>query len=171
MKTQQISKLFVLALVFLQACAAPQFFHDPSSMERQKELRSSRTSNVFVDIGSVISTSIIGVALETGIVFPMTGQHFKKINLVNTTSDTMYINMLTDVFWDENNYCDFMDIRIPPKHNCKVMVPIDANYNLYFSTTPQSEDDELLEINTSATKRVKLPTGLNQSGNQQDINN
>ncbi|MCK3685422.1 hypothetical protein [Maribellus sp. YY47] len=159
MKNQFIHRLFPIVLLFLQACVTPKYFHDPSSFEIQKQIRSSRTSNVFVDIGSVISTTIIGVALETGIVFPLTDQQFKKINLLNTTSDTMYVNMLTDVNWDENNYCDFMDIRIPPKRNCKVSVPINANYNIYYRTTPEC-DDEMLEINTNSAKRIKLAPGL-----------
>jgi len=156
MKNQFISKLILVALVLLQACAAPKFFHDPSSLERQKELRNSRSANVFVDIGAAIGNTVLGAAFETEIGFDISEQQFKKLNLLNTTGDTMYVNMLTDVYWDENNYCDFMDIRIPPKLNCKVMVPIDANYNIYFSTTPESEDDEMLEVNTSSIKRIKL---------------
>ena len=87
-------------------------------------------------------------------------QEFKKLNLINPTSDTIYVNMLTDVYWDEEDYCDFMDIRLPPKTNCKVLVPVNTNYNLYFSNTPESDDDEMLEIFTSDLKRVSLYPGL-----------
>jgi hypothetical protein len=68
--------------------------------------------------------------------------------------------MLTDIYWDENNYCDFMDIRIPPKKNCKILVPVNAEYNVYFSNTAQNDDDELLQINTSEFKKISLKTGI-----------
>ena len=84
------------------------------------------------------------------------GHEFKKLKLKNPTSDTVYVNMLTNVFWDEDNYCDFMDIRIPPYEICKILVPVDANYNVYFSNTPESDDDELLEINTDDFRKLTL---------------
>jgi hypothetical protein len=68
--------------------------------------------------------------------------------------------MLTDFFWDEDNYCDFMDIRIPPKEKCKLLLPVDANYNVYFSATPEKDDDEHIEINTNDFKRISLYPGL-----------
>ena len=76
--------------------------------------------------------------------------------------------MLYEVITDENDYCDFMDIRIPPQTKCKVMVPINANYNVYFSNTPESEDDELLEINTSETKNLLLIPGMTKLTDQEN---
>ena len=38
-------------------------------------------------------------------------------------------------------YCDFLDFRIPPNSNCRILVPFDAEYNVYFSKTPESEDN------------------------------
>ncbi|MFV0268783.1 MAG: hypothetical protein ACK5HT_16780 [Draconibacterium sp.] len=162
MKKQLIYILSLTTLVLLQACATPKYFHDPLSLKRQKELRQSRSANVVFDIGATLTSSIVGAALDTEVTYEFSDQQFKKIKLLNISADTMYINMLTDVYWDEDNYCDFMDIRIPPMLGCKVMVPIDANYHLYFSNTPESEDDEMLEIYTSSTKRVKLVPGMTQ---------
>ena len=68
--------------------------------------------------------------------------------------------MLTDAIWDKNDYCDFMDIRIPPQKNCKILVPVATNYNLYFSNTPQNDDDEMLSIFTSDVKNISLYSGL-----------
>lgn len=89
---------------------------------------------------------------------------------MNPTKDTMYINMLTDVTWDKNDYCDFMDIRIPPKTNCKVLVPVDANYNLYFSNTPEDDDDEMLEIFTSDINKLSLYPGITLVNDTIDLN-
>jgi hypothetical protein len=107
-------------------------------------------------IGSVCAS----VILETEIGYYPDEQQFKKLNLVNATNDTMYINMLTDVIWDKTDYCDFMDIRIPPNLNCKVMVPVETLYNVYFSTTPENDDDEMLQIYTSDLNKIKLSAEL-----------
>lgn len=158
---KKIYFLYITILIsLLQSCATPQYFFDESSKKRQKELRQSRSGNVVGDIFVGIGSVFVGAMLETEIDIYPTDQEFKKLNLINPTTDTMYVNMLTDVYWDEENYCDFMDIRIPPKLNCKVMVPVNANYNLYFSNTPESDDDEMLEIFTTEIKRISLTPGI-----------
>ena len=68
--------------------------------------------------------------------------------------------MLTDLEWDENNFCDFMDIRIPPGKKCKLLVPEGAFYNIYFSTTPRSDDDEFFEVFTGDIRKVVLKPGM-----------
>lgn len=142
------------------SCSSPKHFHDTSSYERQKELKNDRKGNVLSDIGLGLLSIFSEAALEVNMGWYPSEQEFKKLNLINPTKDTMYINMLTDLLWDENNYCDFMDIRIPPKTNCKVLVPVEANYNLYFSNTPESTDDEMLEIFTSDINKLSLYPGI-----------
>lgn len=152
--------LIVALALFLFSCSTPQYFHDPSSRNRQKELQNTHSSNVVGDIIIGVSSVCMSALLESDVAFEPTETNFKNLKLINASPDTMYVNMLTDVFWDENNYCDFMDIRIPPGVKCKVMVPIDADYHLYFSTTPESDDDEMLQINTSSSKRISLKPGM-----------
>lgn len=150
----------VLLFFLLAGCASPKYIHETSSFKRQEDLRQARSANVLSDIFIGFSTACLSAALETEIEFYPTDQQFKKLKLVNPTNDTMYVNMLTDVFWDKDNYCDFMDIRIPPHMKCKVMVPLEANYNIYFSNTPESDDDEMLEIFTTNKKRISLKPGM-----------
>jgi hypothetical protein len=142
------------------SCSTPQYIYDGSSQNRQKELQSTRTSRVFGDvlIGSlsIFSSAYLGAEVE----WQPSEQNFKKLNLLNPTNDTIYINMLTDIFWDKNDYCDFMDIRIPPDRNCRILVPVNAEYNVYFSKTPENDDDEMLKINTRATKHITFKPGL-----------
>lgn len=152
--------LFTIIAVFLYSCSTPKYFHDKSSFERQKELKTSRSQNITSEIAMGIYSIFASAALDLNVEYYPSEQEFKKLNLINPTTDTMYINMLTDIYWDENNYCDFMDIRIPPKTECKVLVPVNANYNLYFSSTPQDDDDEMLKIFTSDLKRVSLYPGI-----------
>lgn len=152
--------LIISTLMLFQSCSSPKYIYDTSSYERQKELRASRGGNVFVDVMAGIGTVFVGAMLECEVDYAPSEQQFKKLNLINPTNDTLYINMLTDLVWDNEGYCDFMDIRIPPKLNCKVMVPMHAAYNLYFSNTPESQDDEMIEIYTTDVKRFTLYPGM-----------
>jgi hypothetical protein len=60
-----------------------------------------------------------------------------------------------------------MNIRIPPKQSCRMLVPVNASYNIYFSNTPQTDDDELLEINTTEKKRISLQPGMTLISDQE----
>lgn len=156
--------MFIIGVFFLAACSSPQYFHDSSSYERQKELQDTRSANVFGDIFLGVTSVCMAAAFDGEVEFYPSEQQFKKLKLINPTKDTMYVNMLTDLYWDENNYCDFMDIRIPPKTECKIIVPMNANYNLYFSPTPESDDDEMLEIFTTDIKRISFKPNMTTLG-------
>jgi hypothetical protein len=151
--------LWNIIIVFC-SCSSPKYFHDISSFNRQKEIRNTRSANVLGDVlvGSVtiVASACIGEEIE----WQPTEQNFKKLCLINPSTDTVYVNMLTDIYWDKNDYCDFMDIRIPPKQSCRILVPVNAVYNVYFSGTPQNDDDEMIEINTSEKSRINLLPGM-----------
>ncbi len=110
---------------------------------------------------SVVSSAVF----ETEVDWYPSETRFKKMILRNPTKDTLYVNMLTDVFWDTNNYCDFMDIRIPPERSCRILCPVDAEYNIYYSHTKQEEDDEMMTINTSEKNKLTLKPAPVLSGN------
>jgi hypothetical protein len=157
--------LIISILLLFQSCSSPRYIYDKSSYERQKELRSSRGGNIFAEVMVGLGSAFVGAMLECEVDYIPSEQQFKKLKLINPTNDTIYVNMLTDLVWDDKNYCDFMDIRIPPKSNCKVMVPMHAAYNLYFSNTPQNDDDEMIEIYTTDVKRFSLYPGMTQEAN------
>ncbi len=154
------SILILISVSLISSCITPQYFHDQASCERQKELKKQRSGNIFTGVGLVAASVFMMAAFEIDAGLVPEGREFKKIKIINPTRDTLYVNMLTDVFWDENNYCDFMDIRIPPQKKSWVFVPLNADYNVYFSNTPESEDDEKLEINTGKLKKIALYQGL-----------
>lgn len=160
MKRRLIYLLFLGVAIMVFSCSTTKYIYDSSSLNRQKEIHGKRSANVF---GEILMGSIYVVSsayLATEIEWQLTEQQFKKLNLINPTNDTIYVNMLTDIFWDKDDFCDFMDIRIPPQENCKVLVPVNANYNLYFSNTSEQNDDEKLEIFTCKIKSVSLYPGL-----------
>lgn len=161
--------LLTIALLFY-SCSSPKYFYDSNSRDRQIELRKNRTGNTFANIGLSVASIFVMAAVNVDVGLFPEGQEFKKLKVINPTNDTIYINMLTDVFWDEDNYCDFMDIRIPPKQKCRVLVPVNANYNLYFSNTSENDDDELMEIFTNDIKKISLYPGLTHPKDSINLN-
>ncbi|MCF6358511.1 MAG: hypothetical protein L3J54_11960 [Draconibacterium sp.] len=151
--------LFTLTIIIF-SCSSQKYFHDISSLDRQKELKKNHSGNVVSNIANGIISIFTSAVFNIEAGWYPSEQEFKKIKLINPSTDTIYVNMLTDVYWDEENYCDFMDIRLPPKTDCKVLVPVNANYNLYFSNTIENDDDEMLEIFTTNLKKVSLYPGL-----------
>ncbi len=152
---------FLLSIILLfGSCTTPQYIFDRGSNEMQKKLIKRRSGNVFGDIGLLLSSVFLFSTVEVDRNYVLDDQEFKKINLINPTKDTIYINMLTDIYWDEENFCDFMDIRIPPHQKCKMLVPVNANYNVYFSNTLEQEDDEMIQINTDDLRRLSLYPGM-----------
>ena len=158
-------KTFFLLIFFIAAllsCSSPRYINDSSSHERQKELRASRSGGVVIDVLLTIGSLIFSSATESDAIYFPQGQRFKRFKLINTATDTMYVNMLTDATWDNEDYCDFMDIRIPPEKRCKILVPIGVTYNIYFGVTNDPEKDELLEVNTHEARKVALTPGMTQ---------
>ena len=163
MKAKPIVSGYLILILLLAGCSSPRYFHDSSSRKRQQELIKHRSGNIFADIGLTITSIFVLAATDYDLGLYPQGQEFKKMKILNPTKDTLYVNMLTDVYWDEDNFCDFMDIRIPPKEKCKILVPVNAVYNIYFSGTPQPEDDELIQLNTNDLKRIALYPGLTEN--------
>jgi hypothetical protein len=160
MKRQLTYILFLGVAIMVFSCSSPKYIYDSSSLKRQEELHNSRSANV---LGGILmgTISVVSSAIsETEVEWQPTEQQFKKLNLTNPTNDTLYVNMLTDIYWDKEDYCDFMDIRIPPQKKCKILVPVKANYNLYFSNTSDESDDEMIEVNTDILKSISLNPGL-----------
>lgn len=158
--TRRLTTITFILLLLFSACNTQKYIWDSGSATRQKEIKKIRASNLSSEIVTGIASLFAAAAFDSNMDWIPADQLFKKLKLVNPTRDTMYVNMLTDVFWDEENYCDFMDIRIPPRQNCKIRVPVNTNYNLYFSNTPENDDDEMLEIGTGEIKKITLQPGL-----------
>ncbi len=159
MKTKTSLTTILLVLVIF-SCTSPKYIHDPSSHKRQKELRAARSGNVAGDILATIFTAVFSAATDVETHMDYGEREFKNFKLVNASTDTMYVNMLTDASWDSENYCDFMDIRIPPREYCKILVPMGINYNIYFGITDDAEKDEFVEINTYDIRRIALKPGM-----------
>ena len=152
---------FVVFVSLSISCTTGKYIHDEASIQRHKQLKGSKAGNfignALLATGSVIFSAIIG---SEEVYIPDEEKQFRKITLRNTSCDTLKVNMLTDFLISDSTYCDFMDIRIPPGENCRLLMPYGAAYNLYFSNTPGPDDDEMIEINTGYKKRIMLYPGM-----------
>ena len=115
--------------------------------------------DVAIQILNVITLSSLNLDMEP----ETTPRSFKRIKLYNHSNDTMRVNLLTNVFWKEDQYNDIMDIRIPPKQFSRLMVPLGAEYNVYFRDSAEGQD-EMITINTSKRRRIGLTPGMTLKG-------
>lgn len=154
----------LLLVIFFQInCSSPKYIFDDASYQRQIELKKHRKSEVAGEIVAASLSAVISAAAGTEIEYYPNEIQFRKLKLENPTNDTLFVNMVTNVSWDSLGYCDFMDIRIPPGKNCRLLCPIDAEYNVYFRNKWDTEQDEMITINTSETINVHLKPGKRQT--------
>jgi len=152
----------ILAVLFLlSACTTPRYITDPDSLRLQKSIQGKRAGNIasetFLTLGSTVLALFTGVYVG----YVPEGKSLKRIALGNTGSDTLQVNMLTDVIWKDSTYADFMNIRIPPGKTCRLLVPAGSVYNLYFSNTFETtDDDEFIQFDTSAMRKATLYPGM-----------
>lgn len=152
--------LVSIILIFSHSCISYREIYDGPSRERQQQIQGSRSVNVLTDgvitIGSVIVVAITGIYVG----YVPEVQDFRRLVLENPMPDTMFVNMVTDFSRNKKDFCDFMDIRIPPLGKCRLLVPLRVNYNIYFGITDNPENDEQVGINTSNTRKLTLKPGM-----------
>lgn len=153
---------FILVLTVVLCCGGctnTRYLTDPTSIKRQHEMRSHRSG---VNVGDVIvnvASMVISGALNTPYEVAQSERAFKRIRIINESQDSLYINMVTDILWEENGYCDIMGIVLPPYTRQKLLVPYPAAYNVYFKTPGSGE--EKLEIRTDSKRRtIRLRPGM-----------
>ena len=156
MKTFNRVVAIFLTLSIIYSCTTSAYITDPVSAQRQREMMSNRTGTNILEGGLLVVSTI--VAVFTGVVvYPQPQeQSFRKLVLLSQSQDTLFINMVTNFQWKESGYADIRDIVMPPFKKAKVIVPMGADYNVYFRNNYFAPDDEKLEVNTSNKRRLKL---------------
>lgn len=148
-------------LFLLPACSTPRYITDPASLQLQKNIQGKRAGRIAGDTFLTLGSAIVGVLTGLYVGYVPGGNSLKRIALGNAGPDTLQVNMLTDVIWKDSIYADFMNIRIPPGKTARLLVPAGAVYNLYFSNTFETtDDDEFILFDTSAMRKAKLYPGL-----------
>lgn len=155
------SLLLLLTTVFmLSACRTASFIRDEKTRKLQSEMRRARTGTNIGDVCLQFLNIITLTALDFDMNPETSHRQFKKFKIQNNSSDTLYVNMLSDYLWKENTYCDFRDVVILPKEKIKLLVPLETNFNVYFRAIEQDTIDEFIEINTSEIRRLGLSPGM-----------
>lgn len=156
MKITSRSVLFFISIIIFSSCVTSAYITDKESIERQKKMRKYRTGINFAEVGLMFA-SAVGEAFSGVNIYPEPSQQsFRKMVLVNKSTDTLFINMVTDWHWRDSSYCDIREIVLPSLQSAKVLVPMGAAYNIFFRNDFNAPDDEKVEINTANVTRVRL---------------
>lgn len=151
--------LTLAVVVCCGGCTSTRYLTDSQSIERQRDMRKNRTG---VNAGDVLLSFVnffISGALNTEYEVIQSERTFKRITLVNESTDSLFVNMVTDIVWKETGYCDIMGIVLPPGAKQKLLTPYPAAYNVYFRT-PFTEEEKL-EIRTDGKhRRFVLRAGM-----------
>jgi hypothetical protein len=160
------NKIVVLALLFglASGCASTQYITDPETIERQHDMKVHRTSGNLGDVSLNLLNLATAIIFDSGYLVDINAREraFKKIIVVNVSTDTLFVNMVTDIVWKAEGYCDIMGIVLPPNAKQKVLLPFPAAYNIYFRT-PYTEE-ETFGIHTDYLRnQVVLRSGMTKS--------
>lgn len=151
--------LLLAAIIGGGGCTNTRYLTDPLSIGRQKNMKSNRVGKNIVE--GCVNTSLFILA---GLLYfdfePVESERaFKKISIINQSTDTLFVNMVTDVVWKESGYCDIMGIVLPPGAKQKLLLPYPAAYNVYFQT-PFTEEEKLEVHTDSKLRRINLRAGM-----------
>ena len=146
-------------IIFSGGCSNARYLTDPISIKRQHDMRANRTGVNVGDVGINFANIFLAAILNIQYEAYSKERTFKRISICNQSSDSLYVNMVTDIVWKETGYCDIMGIVLPPGGKQKLLVPYPAAYNLYFKT-PNSEEEKL-EIRTdNKLRQINLRPGM-----------
>ncbi|HEX7584028.1 MAG TPA: hypothetical protein VF373_05025 [Prolixibacteraceae bacterium] len=167
MNSKKIVYIGLIMLLTVSSCISTRYLTDPVSIDRQHDMRSHRTGGNLGDVGLNCGSLFMSLFLNSGFEVISRERAFKKISLVNESTDTLIVNMVTDIVWKETGYCDIMGIMLPPAAHQKLLVPYPAAYNVYFKT-PYSEEENI-EIRTDSNLRIiKLKSGMTKAPLQEE---
>jgi hypothetical protein len=147
------------AAILCSGCTSTRYLTDPASIDRQRDMRANRcggnVGDVFINCANIFLAAVLNTPYEV-----YSGERaFKRISIVNESADSLYLNMVTDILWKEEGYCDIMGIALPSRTRQKLLVPYPAAYNIYFRTV--ASEEEKLEIRTDGKRRrIKLRAGM-----------
>ena len=150
----------VLAVILCcGGCTSTRYLTDSGSIDRQHDMRKNRVGKNIGE-GCLNMTFFILAAVVNSEFEPLESERtFKRISVKNESTDTLFVNMVTDVVWKETGYCDIMGIALPSGARQKLLVPYPAAYNIYFRTS--SSEEEKLEIRTdNKQKNIRLKPGM-----------
>lgn len=151
--------LVLTAIILFGGCTNTRYLTDPTSIGRQKDMKSNRVGKNIGE-GCINMTLFVLAGVFNYEFEPMESERaFKRISIINESTDTLFVNMVTDVLWKEAGYCDVMGIVLPPAAKQKLLLPYPAAYNVYFQT-PFTEEEKLEVRTDSKLRLIRLRAGM-----------
>jgi hypothetical protein len=151
----------LISTIFLSSCITYQYIQDQESLLLQKKIQGKRTVNVLGDSFLTMGTVVLGALTGIYVGYTPGMRNLKSVRLINKSTDTLQVNLLSDQIWKDSVYCDIRDVRIPPGEKCRILIPATAQYNLYFSNTmDMEEDDEIIQFNPNMQSKFILYPGM-----------
>lgn len=167
MNSKKIVYIGLIMLLTVSSCTNTRYLTDSASVDRQRDLRTQRVGKNIGEGCLNMSFFILAAVLNSGFSPVESERTFKRISIDNQSTDSLYVNMVTDIVWKETGYCDIMGIVLPPGAKQKLLVPYPAAYNVYFKT-PYSEEENI-EIRTDSNLRIiKLKSGMTKAPLQEE---
>lgn len=159
MRPKTLFLLVLAAALVFSGCTGTRYVTDQATIKRQHEMRGKRTGgnvgDVLVNFGNFFLSALLNADYEVY----SSERSYKRITVTNESTDSLYVNMVTDIKWNDNDYCDIMGIALPAGARQKVLVPYPAAYNVYFRK-PGSEEEKI-EVRTDGKARiVRLKPGM-----------
>lgn len=159
MFSKKLILLVLTAIILFGGCTNTRYLTDPTSIGRQKDMKSKRVGKNIGE-GCLNMTLFVIASIFNFDFEPVESERaFKKISVINESTDTLFVNMVTDVVWKEAGYCDVMGIVLPPTAKQKLLLPYPAAYNVYFQT-PYTEEEKLEVRTDSKLRRIRLRAGM-----------
>ena len=159
MKKSKLISLLFTTIIIGSGCTNTRYLTDATSIERQHHMRSNRTGGNVGDIGINFANFIFAAILNAQFEVHSRDRTFKRISIVNQSADSLYVNMVTDIVWKEDGYCDIMGIVLPPGAKQKLLVPYPAAYNIFFHS-PFTEEEKLEVRTDHKLRRIDLKEGM-----------
>jgi hypothetical protein len=162
----RIPLFLIISGIFL-SCATPKYIFNEESAALQRKLKNTRTANIALN--AILTAGSMVVAAFTGVYinYIPENRQFSRIVIANSSDDTINVNMFTDLLLQDSLFCDFTGIAIPPGEKTRLLVPRGTIYHLYFSNTPEPEDDEMIEVHCEKTRKIILFPGMTSIENNQ----
>ncbi len=151
--------MVLTAVILCGGCTNTRYLTDPVSIGRQKNMKSNRVGKNIGEGCLNMSLFILAGVLNYDFVPIESERAFKRISVINESTDTLFVNMVTDIVWKEAGYCDVMGIVLPPAAKQKLLLPYPAAYNIYFQT-PFTEEEKLEVRTDSKIRRIRLRAGM-----------
>lgn len=151
--------LLLAAIICIGGCTNTRYLTDSKSIDRQHDMRRNRSGVNVGDVFVNMANLFISGALNTDFEVSGSKRAFKRVALINESTDSLFVNMVTDIVWKETGYCDIMGIVLPSGARQKLLVPYPAAYNIYFRS-PFTEEEKL-EISTeNKHRKIRLREGM-----------